>query len=143
LHTPLSARAKAASADAVLGKLREEDMAKKKLGDLNQFTGTEHWYRHALNREITFTDGAKYVADNAGAYWLIDEIALAQLFEEKVRAVPFQVWKLAVSGDTATLVCEDGNDNRVFVKDILFTDFPEPGITLYCTDNVILLPSEY
>ena len=118
-------------------------MTKKKLGDLNQFTGTERWYQHALNREITFTDGAKYVADNAEAYWLLDEIALAQLFEEKVREEPFQVWKLAVSGETATLVCEDGNDKRVFAKDITFTDFPEPGITLYCVGNVIMLPSEY
>jgi hypothetical protein len=29
-----------------------------------------------------FTDGAKYLADAAGAaYWLLDEIALAQRFE--------------------------------------------------------------
>jgi uncharacterized protein DUF6876 len=27
---------------------------------------------------VLFTDGAKYVADQAGAYWLINEIALAQ-----------------------------------------------------------------
>jgi hypothetical protein len=52
---------------------------------------------------------------------------LAQRYEKKVPAEPFQVWKLAVSGNTATLVCEDGNDNRVFSKDIPFTDFPEPG----------------
>jgi hypothetical protein len=64
-------------------------MTKKKLDDLGQFTGSEQWYRHALNRAITFTDGAKYVADQAGAYWLLDEIALAQRFESKVRAEPF------------------------------------------------------
>ena len=39
---------------------------------LAQFTGSEHWYRHGLVREILFTDGAKYVADQGGAYWLID-----------------------------------------------------------------------
>ena len=45
---------------------------------MRQFTGSEHWYRHALNRKIVFTDGAKHVADHGGAYWLLDEIALIQ-----------------------------------------------------------------
>jgi hypothetical protein len=28
-------------------------------GELRQFTGSEHWYRHALMRSILYTDGAK------------------------------------------------------------------------------------
>ena len=31
-----------------------------------------------MNRNILYTDGAKYVADQAGAYWLLDAIALSQ-----------------------------------------------------------------
>ena len=50
--------------------------------DLRNFTGSEHWYRHGLVRTILFTDGAKYVADQGGAYWLLDEIALAQRYEK-------------------------------------------------------------
>jgi len=49
--------------------------------DLAQFTGTEQWYRHAINRAVLYTDGAKYVADTAGAYWLLDEIALIQPYD--------------------------------------------------------------
>ena len=45
---------------------------------LAQFTGTERWYRHGLVRNVTYTDGVRYVADTAGAYWLIDIVALAQ-----------------------------------------------------------------
>ena len=52
---------------------------------LAQFTGSEHWYRHGLVRDILFTDGAKYVADQGGAYWLLDEIAIAQRFEKSGR----------------------------------------------------------
>ena len=52
--------------------------------DLAQFTGTEQWYRHAVNGEVHFTDGAKYVADHVGAYWLLDEIALTQLYDKRV-----------------------------------------------------------
>lgn len=43
--------------------------------DLNQFTGTQTYYRHALNRKVTYTDGVKYFADRAGARWLIDILA--------------------------------------------------------------------
>jgi hypothetical protein len=67
--------------------------------DLAQFTGTEQWYRHALNGEAHFTDGAKHVADRAGAYWLLDEIALIQLYDKRVGAERFQVWKLNVNTD--------------------------------------------
>jgi hypothetical protein len=52
--------------------------------DLRQFTGTEQWYRHGIVRDVLFTDGAKYVADQAGAYWLIDEIAFAQRGDKQV-----------------------------------------------------------
>lgn len=112
-------------------------------GDLAQFIGSENWYRHALVRSITYTDGARYVADYGGAYWLLDEIALAQKFSSAVRAEPFQVWTLTVSACEGHLSCDDGNGNVVYTKPIPFTDFPLPEIKLYFTDDVILLPSEY
>jgi hypothetical protein len=111
---------------------------------MSQFTGTERWYRFGIVPDITCTDGAKYVADTAGAYWLLDEIALAQRFEKAVAAEEFQVWKLAVKDDdSATLDCEDGNHNAVFTKTIEFTDFPKEGVTLWFANKVIYLPSEH
>jgi hypothetical protein len=111
---------------------------------MSQFTGSEHWYRFGLDPRITCTDGAKYVADTAGAYWLLEEIALAQRFEKSVATEGFQVWKLEVKeDDSATLICEDGNDNVVFTKAIPFTDFPEEGVTLWFANDVIYLPSEH
>lgn len=111
--------------------------------DLRQFTGTEHWYRHPFNRHILYTDGVKYVADTAGAYWLIDEITFGQM-QTKIAAQPFQHWKLKVlPNHSATLTCEDGDYNIVFTKEISFTDFPLAEISFFFTDNVILLPSEY
>lgn len=121
-------------------------MTDNKLDDsiLRGFTGTEQWYRHALNRAVLFTDGAKYVADAAGAYWLLDEIALAQAHVAAVKGEDIQVWKLTVHADsTAELACEDGNYNTVFTKLIPFTDFPPPGITLWFANDVIYLPSEH
>lgn len=111
---------------------------------MSQFNGSEHWYRHGLVPSITFTDGVKYVADTAGAYWLLDEIALAQKFNSRVAREEFQVWKLTVKDDaSATLVCEDGNCNVVATKPIPFTDFPKEGVTLWFANNTIYLPSEH
>jgi hypothetical protein len=112
--------------------------------DLIQFTGSEQWYRHAMVRDILYTDGVKYVAETGGAYWLIDEIAFAQRFDKLLAAEKFQSWKLTVNSDhTATLDCEDGDGNAVFSKTIAYTDFPLAEITLYFINNTILLPSEY
>jgi hypothetical protein len=110
---------------------------------LSQFIGTENWYQHGLVRSVTYTDGAKYVADNGGAYWLLDEIALAQNLSATVNMEPFQVWKLTVSDHKGFLTYDDGNDKIVYIKEISFTDFPLSEIRFYFTDNVILLPSEY
>ncbi|MGY2932710.1 hypothetical protein IVB16_33570 [Bradyrhizobium sp. 183] len=87
---------------------------------MKDFNGSEEWYRRPLNRRITFTQGARYVADQVGAYWLLDEIAIAQVGTPLVKAQPFQVWKLQVSGSRAILLCEDGNDAAVFTKEIAF-----------------------
>ena len=78
------------------------------------------------------------------AYWLLDEIALAQRYNKRVAGEGFQLWKLTVKADhTATLACEDGNGRTVHSKRIPFTDFPLDEISFYFTDNTILLPSEY
>ena len=112
--------------------------------DLRQFSGSETWYRHPINRKVVYTEGVQYVAEHGGAYWLIDEIALIQPYDKKVAAEGFQVWNLTVRPDrTATLACGDGNGNVVFTKELEFTDFPLDRIRLWFTDNTILLPSEY
>ena len=108
--------------------------------DLDQFTGTECWHRHWLGR-VLFTDGAKYLFDNAGAYWLLDEIVLEQS-NRRVKAEEFQVWKLKVEKRSAALTCDDGDGNIVFTKRIDFTDFPLAEIRLYFEGGVVLLPSE-
>jgi hypothetical protein len=127
-------------------KKKEGPMSKPTLtaDALHQFTGTEHWYRHSLVRTVTYTDGAKYVAEHGGAYWLLDIIAIAQRYEKAVSDEPFQVWKLTVQDkQSGTVTCEDGNGKEVYRQGLDYTDFPLPEVTFYFTDNVILLPGEY
>lgn len=110
--------------------------------------GTSNWYKHSLVRDVTYTDGVRHVAIAGGAYWLVDEIAIAQM-NRRVRAEGFQVWTLKKPGvlvaadKSTTLTCEDGNGNVVTSNKIPYTDFPLDEITLWCVNKVIMLPSEY
>lgn len=113
--------------------------------DLRQFTGTEQWFRHGLVRSVLYTEGVQFLAENAGAYWLVDKIATLQLDKNIVeRCDGLQCWKLTVADRKATLVCTDGNDeNPVHSEQIEFTDFPLETVSLWVEENVILLPSEH
>lgn len=125
--------------------------------DLYQFSGTEHWYRHMTG--VLYTDGIKYMAEKGGAYWLIDEIALAQR-DKKIKNNPrlkeFQLWELQVrtqqGGNCATLTCkEDSNVAPAYRKNIPFTDFPLKEIKIYVEQGsidgenlalIMMLPNE-
>ncbi|TDE11045.1 DUF6876 family protein [Dyadobacter psychrotolerans] len=112
--------------------------------DLAVFTGTEQWYRHPVVKNTLYTDGIKFVAQRARAYWLIDEITYQQ-YHLRIKNEEFQVWTLKVDleGSTAILTCDDCNDHIIFTKPIGYTGFPLKKIKIYVTNDVILLPSEY
>ena len=109
--------------------------------DLAQFTGTEHWYRHWTGRG-TFTDGIKFMADRAGAYWLIDVVFSHQL-KAKVRAEPFQIWELKVKDGKGVVTMRRDSDCKPIVTQRLeYTDFPMAEVKMYFENDVLLLPSE-
>lgn len=104
-------------------------------------TGSETLYRHTLFRRILYSAGVQYLAETAGAYWLLDEIAIAQS-RPKMKHEEFQVWTLKVANSAGVLTCTDGNYNQLFSKRVRFTDFPLPKITLYFENSTICLPAE-
>lgn len=106
--------------------------------ELDQFHGTENHFNHWMSR-ILFTDGVHYVAERAGAYWLIDAIASYR------RKEPFQIWELHKHEDNkATLTMKEDTNEPVLVRqEYSYTDFPLDSIKLYIVDHVLMLPSEY
>ena len=62
------------------------------IAELGQFTGTEQRYLHQIARGLLYTDGVQFVAERAGAYWLLDEVALVQRGEPALDGEEFQVW---------------------------------------------------
>ena len=112
--------------------------------DLAQFYGTDNWWRH-WTRRITYTDGVKFLAEKAGAYWLIDLVASYQT--ARLRRDEFQIWTLKVDRQRtppAIATCQSDTDKPLLVRqEIDHTDFPLPSIKLWLVSGALMLPSEY
>ncbi len=112
------------------------------LNGLAGHIGTEQWFRH-WSRRFTYTEGVRYLAEEAQAYWLIDLVA-SWCPHPSLRREAFIVWKLQVRPDhSAIATADDGNGRVLATQEIPLSDFPLDEITLYLTDNVLLLTSEY
>lgn len=109
-----------------------------------QFTGTTQYNR--INPHVVLTDGAKYLADNAGCYWLMDLIA-SYVTQRSYDSQDFVVIKMVVSDKSAVVTLDDGNGNVLATQQIEYTDFPLEQIRLYACRSeqfwVVMLPSEY
>lgn len=116
--------------------------------ELAHFTGTEQWHRHALNRKVTYTDGVKYFAEKAGAYWLLDIFA-TELVPHCAKE-GFLGIKIVVPGNAGcTIIADDGNHKIVWSRKVDYTDCPEGTWAFFMAPGgpgdtfVIMLPSEY
>jgi len=112
--------------------------------ELAHFTGTEAYHR--THPSLLATDGAKYLADEAGAYWLLDIVwsVLPKISDE------FAVLELTVAENRrAVVVVHDGREPETTYhrQEVAWTDFPLASIKLYIQENgrerVVMLPSEY
>lgn len=132
---------------------RKAKLAAELEANLPQYTGTESYtnlrYSWLNGKRFLLTDGAKYLAEKAGAFWLMDAIASHQMYWE-VAAESMQFWKLAVDEDAkAILTCDDGNGKILVTQEIPYADFPLAEIKLYVQESeylaglVVMLPSEY
>ena len=110
---------------------------------LPHFTGTNEWHKHPTG--LLFTDGVKFIADHAGAYWLIDLIASWQKRARKdLMLRELQLWELRVNleANTGDAICLRKANDEAFRQHIPFTDFPLPQLRLYLENDVLCLPSE-
>ena len=115
---------------------------------LAHFHGSQTWTRHPFNRSFLYTEGVEHVADQAGAYWLLDiiatEIAGTVINDHEY----FGVVTLAVEGQKALLaVFDDLPGRKLYTRPIEYTDFPEGLWKFYLVYDgehcVLMVPSEY
>ena len=124
--------------------------AEEILAELQQHIGSELYYQHSLRKNLVYTDGVKCLAENAGAYWLLDAIASHQpeaLKDPMLREIQF--WTLKKREHEWLLFCERDTGDDIAIQQVIeFSDFPLDEIKLYVCRSapdvwVILLPSEY
>lgn len=126
------------------------------LQNLHRFTGDTLRYLHPLNPRVVYTPGARCVAEEGGAYWLLDAIAImlgseefAPAVERDQRIAHLHFWKLLVRSDlSAELIAFADLDVEPFHRQqIRFTDFPLPEVDIWAgfdgTRWTLYLPSEH
>lgn len=123
--------------------------------------GSEQRYRHMLNPHFIYSEGVKDVAEAAGAYWLIDMVALQieRTYAAAWRAgqVDTGFVKISVPAEgaegrpTVSLSLQD-DAPPAFMEELSFTTFPVGEWLFYLgTDEIaedryvtnMYLPQEY
>lgn len=121
--------------------MAELDNKPLKKEDLENFTGTEGYYKHYSG--IKYTDGIKYLITKGNCFWFIDIIASYQ--KEWKSKAQFQVWGIKVNLDKTAVVTmkQDSNLPIDIKQELEYADFPFEDFECYCIDGIILLKSEY
>ena len=120
--------------------------------NLSQFSGTEQYHRNPFHGKFLYSDGVRYLAEAAGAYWLLDLLASyqPQLAKHKdQRLHQMQFWNLKINPDhSATATCRADSDVPPAVtQQIEFSDFPLPEIDIWVIQDQLgmlaILKTEY
>lgn len=113
--------------------------------NLRQFHGSEGLFYNPLFRRVEYTDGVKWLGDN-GAGWLQDAILSHLIHNNKIKNEEFVSISLMVQKDkTAVLTFDEGNGRVLDSQEFDYVDFPiyEYEVKFFCTNNVLMLASEY
>jgi len=113
-------------------------MSDLELKELNQFCGTQQYYKGFLNTNLT--DGIAYIMNN-GYTWFVNDAITVIKTELKNQA--FLVVKLELLPDSkAKMIIDDGNGKILYTQNYDYTD-AKRELKLFFTDNVLMLSSEY
>ena len=101
-------------------------MDKNALKQLDNYNGTQA-YTRLRPYSMVASDGAIALAEAGDCFWLLGEIAGAQILpqiRQDHSLQGLQFWTLTPNGKGAVLQCERDTDDVAWSKQIPFTDFP-------------------
>ncbi|WP_299427235.1 DUF6876 family protein [uncultured Meiothermus sp.] len=112
---------------------------------LGFFTGTLTYTRHWCGTTVYLTDGAKYLAEKAEAYWLMDIIASAHPYYKHAEFVVVELVK--TDSSAVVTIKHSPSQPPYYTQHIPYTDFPLEYVKLYAALGeggvwVVMLPSE-
>ena len=121
--------------------------AQKLEKELAQFCGSERLHHPGFFHQVyrfLFTDGVKYLADQAGAYWLIDAIGSYQpgIRRRHPLMQEFQIWTLEKRDQCWLLTGGSDTGDQTIIQEIEYSNFPLDSITLYLENELLCLPQE-
>lgn len=110
------------------------------LSELAQFYGTQAYHTFSsLFRNLVLTDGAKYLADACGCYWLFDIVGSLLVTDKKMvsyfkRQSPVVV-RIKKNDKGGALVSIGSEKKPVYTQEIPYTDFPLNEYEFLVGDN--------
>ena len=112
----------------------EKDLDLKSLG---HFTGSMT-YTNVMG--VKCTEGIVYIM-KSGYSWFVTDMVV--MINAKFKDEEFLSVKLKVNDDnTAKATIEDGNGKVFYTQEYKYTD-AKKDLTLFCTNNVLMLSGEY
>ena len=116
--------------------------------ELQHFCGTEMFFKIPLIG-TRFTDGLKYLAEEAQCFWLItDASVIAKSLSNKSHFITIDFKRLSAI-EREEKQCEaiinysDGNGNLYETHRYKITDFPLDELRLFFVNDTLMLPGEY
>ena len=102
--------------------------------------------------DVAVTEGVKFLAEAAGAYWLLNDIGFEMMFNRaKFYNTDKFAWQLTVNNHAGTLAALDYRGREICSKVYSYTSFPLGKITIRSTLSeyasgkkfyILYLPSE-
>ena len=124
------------------------DKVNKIKAKLQHFCGTEMFYKIPLIK-TRFTDGLKYLAQEAECFWLITDVSvIAKSLSNRSGFITVDFKRLSEQEQfekqcEAIIKYGDGNGNIYETHRYNVTDFPLDELRLFFVNNTLMLPSEY
>ena len=106
--------------------------------ELENFYGTQYYHRLTLTK-IVCTDGVKFFAEKGEAFWCVDDMSIMAIKLNQ----PFLAITVTAKNSKAKIVYTDGNNNILKTKRYGYTTLADGEYNFYCTDDVLMLSSEY
>lgn len=111
------------------------------VAELRQFTGTTQYHYNPLYPWMQYTDGVKYFANKAGAYWFLDVVGTE--LRNLTKKEQFMTVDYIVRDGKGQILVTDGNDTVLWNRSSIFTDTPEGVYRFFLQHNVFMLNTEY
>jgi len=99
---------------------------------LKQFCGSAEVYRFSsLLPDVAVTEGVKYLAEAAGAHWLLNDIGFEMMFNPSTFYNTDEfAWQLTVNNGAGTLAVLDYRGREICSKSYSYTSFPLEKVTI-------------